>query len=180
VTSGRGGVSGQRSSQHPADQLIRELLASGRQPTTSEIQLAVERIGTAPFNRREIQVDTDLVGRRYLGQPIPVRAETSLAHLWRRALVDEQWTEGTTVEEYIADLRASVLRGQARVVIAVIRESPSAGALALNLTPADRRGPNAGPLVFVGYSVNGGMITTGYQTVDQTRIRLPGNARWLS
>jgi hypothetical protein len=180
VTSPRGGASGQRSSQHPVDQLIRELLASGRRPTDSEIQLVIERIATAPFNDREIPVDADLVGRDYLGQLIPSRAEASFAHLWKRVLVDEQWAGGTTVEEYLADLRASVFGERVQAVIAVIRESPSAGVVAVNLTPAARRGPNAGPLVFVGYSVNGGMITTGYQTVDRAGIRLPRNARWLS
>jgi hypothetical protein len=180
VTSGRGGASGQRSSQHPADLLIRALLDSGRQPTTEEIQAILQRLASAPFNPREIPVDVALVGRTYLGQVIPARAEASLAHLWKRVLIDEQWAAGTTVNQYLADLRASVLSGQIRIMIAVIRESPSAGALAPNLTPSERLGPNAGPLVFVGYSVNGGMITTGYQTVNQQSLRLPGNARWLS
>jgi hypothetical protein len=162
------------------DQLIRELLTSGRYPTADELRLVIERIGTAPFNERELPVDVDLVGREYLGQRILTRAEANLVHLWKRVLVDEQWAYGTTLDEYLADLWASVLGGNAQVMIAVIRESPSAGVLAENLTPVARRGQTAGSLVFVGYSANGGIITTGYQTVDRTRIRLPRNARWLN
>jgi hypothetical protein len=180
VTVGGGQGGGLRSSQHPVDRLIRDLLISGREPTPAEVQRVVERIASAPFNPREIAVDPDLIGRDYLGQRIPAHAPASLAHLWKRVLVDEQWAEGTTIDEYLADLRISMRDGQPQVMIAVIRDSPSAGVLALNQVPAERRGLNAGPLVFVGYSVNGGMITTGYQTVDQSRIRLPRNARWLS
>ena len=171
---------GQRSSQHPADQLIRELLISGRRATDDEIRSLLRRIGTAPFNSKDIAVDGDLVGIEFLGQMIPERAEALCAHLWKRVLVDEQWAEATTADEYLADLRRSIADVSARIVIAVIRGSPSAGILAPNRTPIGRRGANSGAFVFVGYSVNGGMITTGYQTLDQTRIRLPRNARWLN
>ena len=180
MISGTGGTSGQRSSQHPIDQLIREVLQSGRHPTDEEIQAMLERIGTAPFNRRDIAVDPDLVGREYLGQVIPVRAEARLAHLWKRVLVDEQWAVGTTVDEYLGDLRSAIFGGSVQVMIAVIRESPSAGVLAPNRMASSRRAANTGPLLFVGYSVNGGMITTGYQRFDRNHIRLPGNARWLN
>jgi hypothetical protein len=180
VTVGSGGASGQRSSQHPVDRLLRELLASGRAPTAAEVHLVVDHIATAPFNSREIAVDPEIIGQGYLGQRIPARASASLAQLWKRVLIDEQWSDGTTVEEYIADLRTSASDGMPKVMIAVIRESPSAGILAVNLTPDERRGPNAGSLMFIGYSVNGGMITTGYQTDDLTRIKLPGSARWLN
>lgn len=171
---------GQRSSQHPADRLIRELLVSGRRTSDHEIRTILERIASAPFNSREIAVNNALVEQEYLGLRIPHRAEASLAHLWKRVLVDEQWAEGTTVDEYVADIRASARDVNARLVIAVIRDSPSAGVLAPNRSPLQRRGPNAGPLLFVGYSVNGGMITTGYQTADQAHVRLPVNARWLN
>jgi hypothetical protein len=159
---------------------MRDLLATGREPSTAEIETIVERITTAPFNPREIAVDPGLVGQVYLGAVIPSRAQASLAHLWKRVLIDEQWDEGTTEDQYLSDIRTSMRYGRPQLMIAVIRESPSAGILTANMTPTARLGANAGPLVFVGYSVNGGMISTGYQTVSRTRVRLPERARWLS
>jgi hypothetical protein len=73
----------------------------------------LERISTAPFNERDIAVDLGTVGREYLGQIIPLRAEARLVHLWKRVLVDEQWADRTTVDEYLGDLRASMLGGSA-------------------------------------------------------------------
>jgi hypothetical protein len=178
VTS-QGGAGGQRSSQDPADRLIRALLDTGRTANQNDLDTIRRRIAGAPFNVRPIAVPSSLVGHVYRGQVIPSVADSLSVHLWRRVLVDEQWAPGTTSADYLDDLRRAVREPGARLAIYLLRQSPQAIVVGPSSVPEARRGPRAGAWIVVPYSVNGGMLTSGYQVHDLASVTLPSRTRWL-
>jgi hypothetical protein len=137
------------------------------------------RISEAPFNTRPMSVQADLVGRMHLGRTIPPRAESLSVHLWRRVLVDEQWAPGTTSDDYLDDLRNAAREPGVRLGIYTLRQSPHAVVIGPNRVPEVRRGVRAGNWIVVPYSVNGGMLTSGFQVHDLANVSLPPSARWL-
>jgi hypothetical protein len=180
VSQPGGGMSGRRSSQDPADQLVRELLVTRRAVESNEVEMILHRIATAPFNTRPLAVDANLVGSSYLGRVLPERADSLSAHVWRRVLMDEQWAMGTTADEYLDDLHQAVQAPGTRLAIYSLRQSPHAVVIGPNSVPPHRRGQRTGALIVVPYSVNGGMLTSGYQVHDLASVSLPPSTRWLT
>lgn len=168
-------------SQHPADQLIRELIASARAATASDVDAIIQRMATAPFDSRVFPLPRRYHGLSYLGHTITAREPALFGHLVQRVIGDGQWRWDSTEAEYLADLRSAVRHESARIGVYQRR----GGAIAAIVVPtaevlsADRRGPRALPWLFVAYSADRGTIISGYQATALDRLSIPEHVRWL-
>lgn len=175
------GAAGEPISQHPVDRLIRELIRTGRAATAAEVQQIIERLATAPFNPRQRRVRGEERGASYQGYTLGPREDALRYHLIKRVVIEKQWAEGTTEEQYLADLRRAASWVAARLVVFERR----GGFLAATITPTDlvisaaRRGPRSLPAVLVIYAADRGIIVSGYQFSSLETVRIPEEARWL-
>jgi hypothetical protein len=168
-------------SQHPADRLIRALIATGRLATPGEITQIVARMAAAPFDPRLRPVPAKLRGATYQARTLGAREPAVLRHLVQRVVEDRQWVDGTDEAEYAADLQQAVRDSTARLVVYIRHGGPMAGALSrtARVLPASRLGPDALPWLFVAYSADRGMIVSGYQASGVHTLSLPEDIRWL-
>jgi hypothetical protein len=182
--AGRGildGMPNRGGSQHPVDQLIGALVQPGRVVEPTEIDRIIDRMATAPFDPRLAPVPLAERGLDYQGRVLLARDESLFMHLVRRVLIDGQWAEGTTTEQYLADLRRGVRATSARLAVYARRGGRLATALTATAgsVPVERRGPAALPLLLVVYSADRSMIVTGYQVSSLQVAGISEDARWL-
>ncbi len=177
--AGDGGDSG-LASRHPADRLIRALIATGRPATPEEVAAIVECLASAPFDRRPVPVPTRMRGMSYQGRVLGARDDSLAYHLVKRVLEERQWAEGTTAAQYVADLHRAV-RAASRLTVYERRGGP----IAATVTPTDRvlsveqLGEEPYPLILVVYSADRGIITSGYQISGLETAGIPKEALWL-
>ena len=168
-------------SRHPTDRLIRDLIETGRRVTPEEIERIIERMATAPFEPRVRRVRPRERGASYLGQTLGAQARSLAYHLIKRVVLEKQWAEGTTEEQYLSDLRRAVRSPDAR--LAVYRRQT--GAIAATLCPTStalppvRRGADAVGLLLVVYSADRGIMISGYQISALDQANIPQEALWL-
>ncbi len=168
-------------SRHPVDLLICELIAGQRQAKPDDIAHIIERIATAPFEPRARRVPLRERGIAYAGRALGAREASLFYHLVKRVRIERQWAVGTSMEEYLADLRAAVRHPLAR--LALYRER--GGHLAATSTPtvevvpAARRGARPRDWLLVIYSADRGIMISGYQYSSLSTARIPGEAQWL-
>lgn len=135
----------------------------------------------APFDRREVPVPERLRGLAYQGHVLAARHDSLVYHLIKRILDERQWAEGTTIADYLADLRRAVLHSATRLAVYERR----GGFMAVTLTqtvavvPLARRAAGTLPHLLVVYSAERGMIITGYQVSSLDLTGIPEAARWL-
>ncbi len=174
-------MTGDPISRQPVDRLIRELIDTGRQATEAEIGRIIERMATAPFDPRVRPVPVKDRGLAYQGRVLGEREDSLFYHLVKRVRIEETWPDGTTADQYLADLRQAVRAPTAR--LALYKER--GGHIAAIITPTStvlreaRRGPQAYPNLLVIYSADRGIIVSGYQFSTFARARIPQEARWL-
>lgn len=168
-------------SQHPVDCLIRELVATRRWPTPSEIGEIVSRVATAPFDPdQDVSVRIKHRGLRYQGEILGARASSLTYHLVKRVVDDQQWAFGTTAEEYLADLRQAVRSADARVILYERRGGCIAAVMTRTRLPPARVGEGAEAWMLVVFSADRGTILSGYQTSSDTPVNIPKDALWLT
>lgn len=174
-------MSGDPLSRHPADQLIRELIATGRAATEEEVARIVARLATAPFDPRVLPVPAALRGARLGGRTLGHHEPAVTIHLAQRVIGDGQWSAATTEADYLADLRRGIGDPSARLVIYKRRGGPIAATLtpADRALPSDRRGPKSPPWLYVVYAVDRGIIVSGYGASGPQTLSIPEDARWL-
>jgi hypothetical protein len=145
-------------SQHPTDQLIRELIQSGRATEPAEIERILDRMASAPFDPRAVRVPIHERGLTYGNRMILERADSLFLHLVRRVLIRGQWSIGTTPDQYLDDLRQVVRVQDINLTVYSRRGGSLAAALAPTnqVVPPDRRGPRSLPELFVVYSADRG------------------------
>ena len=97
------------------DALVRELIARERTATESDIERIVAAVARAPFATRPVGVPEEVRGHEYLGYRLGAKAPSWLVHLAKRVILEKQWREGTTLDEYLHDLRVAVLHRERRV-----------------------------------------------------------------
>jgi hypothetical protein len=166
-------------SPEPTDRLIRELIATGREPTRAERRRIFDRIASAPFSRATIAVpprDQDLLAD---GQPIGRRASSLVYHRAKHT-ADRQWMASTTAHQYVGDLRRGVrartaelgLYSSGGVALAAVRV-PTEDAV-----PTARRGRGARRFLLVVYSADWDRIRTGFQYDSLDRTQIPSDVQW--
>jgi hypothetical protein len=172
---------GSPSSLHPVDQLIRELIQSGRLANEQEVQRILDRLAAVPFDTSLRSVRLRHRGLSYQGTTLGARAPSLDYHLVQRVLVDQQWAAGTTAAEYVADLRKAIRHPASELTVYERRGGHVAVVLAPTeavLAPA-ARGRLWLPELLVTYSADRGIIVTGYQVSSRAAASIPPGARWL-
>lgn len=155
-------------------------LVDGRRETTADDKLAIlDGISQAPFYAGDARIPSHLRGLSFEGRPLGNREPSLRAHLARRVLDDEQWSAGTTEQQYLEDLRAALQHVYAQVVLYKRRGGYVASALSPNGVPEARLGKRPENNVFVVYVADRDSIITGYQTAGEQYLGIPEGAIWL-
>lgn len=165
---------------HPYDDLIRAIIRTGRQATPTEVQQILRHIAGAPFDPRVIAVPSNRRGLTYQGRTLGGYEDALFVHLVQRVVVDEQWADGTTEQEYLDDLHAAAGDPGAQLVLYQRRGGAIAAIFAPNVVPAHRWGRHAEPWLFVVYAADHGTIISGYQVSGLQTLSIPGGAQWLT
>jgi hypothetical protein len=166
-------------SSHPVDQLIRDLLTDQPAADDEEIAAIITRLMSAPFSEQVVTVPQRYRGLQYAGSSLGSRERSLRLHLIVRVVADGQWSDRTTEESYLSDLRTAVRDPAARLVLYRRRGGTIAAILTANQIPQERRGALALPLLYVIYAVDHSTIISGHQVSDLSTIGIPGDARWL-
>jgi hypothetical protein len=164
-------------SQHPADRLIRELIATHRQATPEEVAVIVARMASAPFDGRIVKIPPAL--RPVIGG---TTADSLAIHLAKRTFVEQQWVDGTTAVDYVADLRRAILAPTARYLAYTRRGGNLAASItpATDVLPSDRLGVRHVSNMLVVYSVDRGVLISGYQFSDLSKTGIPEEVTWIN
>lgn len=168
-------------SQHPTDRLIQELIVTRREATDNEIERIVERMATVSFEATERSVPVDDRGASYQGQTLGAKSDPLTYHLIKRVAIDKQWADGTTAEQYVADLRQAVRDPAARLAVYQRRGGPIAASVTptARVLPPERQGRRPQPELLVIYAPERGIIISGYQFSRLENTGVPEEARWL-
>ena len=169
------------ASQHPVDRLIVRLIREEIEASADDRQRIVDRMATAPFNQRPERVHGRLRGTTY-GNIVLGRVALPLdLHLAKRVVEEGQWAFGTTSDEYLRDLRRSVLHPEAQILVYARANGLVAATISPtdDVVPANRRGVNALPSLLVIYSALHGNVRTGYMFSGLDKLNLPEGVRWL-
>jgi hypothetical protein len=168
-------------SQHPVDQLIRELVVTGRAATDEEVMRIIDRMASVPFASHEVIVNPRERGASYEGYVLSKRADSLSYHLIKRIVIERQWRPGTTAQDYTADLRRAVRSAGTRLGI----YSRQGGAIVVAIAPTatiltpERLGEKPEPQLLVIYSTDRGRIISGYQFSTLEATTIPQEVRWL-
>jgi hypothetical protein len=162
------------------DDLIQDLCRQPRQPTVIEMAQIRDRLSSAPFSTQTVRVPVRDRGYVYLGQRLESRASSDFLHLVRRVVIDRQWAHGTTIDEYLSDLRQLALVPSSDFVVYDRGQGPIAAVIGPNSTPPERLGPMALPYLFVVYSADRSCIITGYQISDIRELHVSDGPLWLT
>ncbi|MBA2714440.1 MAG: hypothetical protein H0U55_12915 [Rubrobacteraceae bacterium] len=163
------------------DKVIIELHANpGRRASEAEIQAIRDRLTSVGFPER-VRIPLASRGLSASGYTLGRREDSLIHHLVRRIVLDEQWTDGTTPEQYLADLRASIKDNSARFGVGKPQgnSAPLVYVFAGNLVPQQRRGRRDDPFLFVLYGVADGVIITGHMVSGADAVRKADDFRWL-
>jgi hypothetical protein len=167
-------------SQHPVDRLIRELIATRRHPSPSEVAVIGDRIATAPFDpRRRIPVLTGHRGISYQGQKLGARASALDYHLVKRVMIERQWADGTSAVDYLSDPHEAARAPDARLVLYDRRGGSMTAVVSRNRILHSRRGTDSLPWLLVVFSADRGTIVTGYQVSSDPPNNIPEDGLWL-
>ena len=151
-----------------------------REASEAEIQAIRKRVMNVGF-LEEIRIPPSSRGLSASGYTLGGRESSLVHHLVCRIVLDEQWNDGTTPEQYLADLRAAVEDGSARFGAGKPpgNNAPLVYVFAGNPVPQRRRGRRAEPSMFVLYGVADGVIITGHMVSGTDAVRKADDFRWL-
>ncbi len=168
-------------SEHPTDRLIRDLIQNRRPASDNEVAQIVDRIARAHFSRQIRVVPSRDRGASYGGRTLGNRADSLTYHIVKRVVVEEQWADGTTDRQYVADLWRAARSPAASLAVYVSGDDHIAVTLTptADVIPPERLGIRPEQLVLVVYSAGNGIIVTGYQVSSVSATRIPSEAIWL-
>jgi len=150
-------------------QLILTLINTNRQATDEELQQIIDHTTQAPFSSRLLKINwwlrQELADR---GFQVPSERLPSVEiHLLKRIHLDRQWPPGTTVVQFVADLHQAMRHPDMHVWTYRWLGEAFAGFL----TPSHVQNvPNPEAYIFVAYSADHGVITTGFQASSPEAI----------
>jgi hypothetical protein len=168
-------------SDHPVDRLIVRIARGEVTAASADVDAIVQRVASAPFNRRPVRVPRLDRGLVY-GNIVIGRIANSLElHLAKRVRGEHQWAEGTTTDEYLRDLRTAIQQETAQILVYERSGDIHAAAIATTseIVPVERRGNTWLPHLLTVYSTRHGILVTGYMFSDIQELNLPEIVRWL-
>jgi len=168
-------------SQHPVDQLIRELVDTGRAATDADVVRIIERMASVPFASHTIRIDLDERGASYQGVVLGTLADSFTYHLIKRVAIEQQWADGTTGDDYLQDLRRAIRDTEAHLTVYSRRGGVVAAIIVptARILPPERCGDRPEQSIIVIYSTDRGRIISGYQFSSLAVTGIPQEARWL-
>jgi hypothetical protein len=169
------------ASPHPVDQLIVRLIRGEIEASPEDVDRIVQRMATAPFNQHPTRVPLRDRGTVYGSIVLRRLADPLEVHLVKRVVVEEQWAFGTTMDEYLADLRSAILHDRASLLVYERTNDLVAATMTPtdDVVPASRRGVNSEPNMLVVYSARHGSVLSAYMFSTVERLDLPEAIRWL-
>ena len=154
------------------DELILNLVDSGRQASVSELATIVGHVAQAPFAVYLAKVPNQL--RQLLsgqGIQLPSKLSSLEIHLLKRVNEEEQWPKGTTAAQYVAALHQAISHSDVQIWYYRYYGQPFIGFL--SPTPVQMT-EGARAYTFVAYSPTYGTIMTGYQATSADTIFTDG------
>jgi len=96
------------------DDLILNLIETGRQASAEEVAAIVAHVAQAPFASYLAHVPSPVrMGLAQVGITLPFgKVRTVEWHLLKRIYLDQQWPVGTTEAAFVADLHQALLHAQ--------------------------------------------------------------------
>lgn len=161
------------------DDLIQEILDAERRPTSQEVHAIRSHVSVAPFNQHSVRVTRNLRGVAFQGHRLGNRENSLLLHPAKRVLIDRQWSDGTTADQYLEDLREVVAQLESRLLVYRRDRSSIVAIYGPNRMPVHRRGARSLPSMYVVYSVDYRCLLTGYQISTINEADIPGDTLWL-
>jgi len=161
---------------------IRDIVETGRLASADEVRQIIAAMAVAPFSTRRIRVSASV---REVDQTerLGARADSLAVHLFKRIWLDRQWTESTSVDDFLGDVAVAVKHPTA-MLLAYRRQGrlfTASISFTTHVVPEVRRGADAGryPLLVVVYDVEEEAIVTAYMFSSIQTLNLPGDVRWL-
>lgn len=169
-------------SQNPTDELIRLLCAGERPAITEDVTQILVQVAGASFGSAAVYVPVKHRGMTYHGRSLQRHEASRFYHLVKRVVIERQWAEGTTEEEYEDDLRRATSVTSARLAVYTRWRTPFAAVFVpvADVVPLPRRGPGACPWLVVIYSADRGARVTGYMFTSLAELDIPEDAVWLT
>lgn len=167
--------------QHPVDQLIRELIQMRRPARPTDVEQIIALMTAAPFDSGIVAVPGQERGARYRDIILTARVPSLDYHLVKRVALEHQWADGTTAQDYVADLRRVARLPEARLAVYERRGGNIAAVVAAteDAVPQQRRGSRSEPHLVVIYSADRGIMVTGYQFSNISTVGIAPGAQWL-
>lgn len=164
------------------NELIIEISESGREATDDEIRRIREHVAGVAFEPGGMTKAGGLVaGLSWQGRTIRSndRLENSVVHFLRHTVVQREWPEGTTLDGYAASLRQAIQDPEGGIAIERQHQQWQLSFISRAYAAA---GPDSGGWILVGYPLEYGYWSTGFQPdLGLRRITLNDSEgeRWL-
>jgi hypothetical protein len=162
--------------------LVATLVDTGRSATEDEARQIIDAMAAAPFTSRIVRVPP-LVRTADPAKRVGSGADSLIVHLIKRIWVERQWSESTTADDFLVDIRAAIRHPTARLL--AYRRSGQTFAATITQTslvvPVTRQGMEAPhyPDMLVVYDVEADAVVTAYMFSTIENVRIPGDTRWL-
>lgn len=136
-------------------------------------------VASAPFSIRLVSVPVALRGQTFQGVQLEGKLPNDFLHLAKRILVEQQWGQGTTLDEYAVDLRSAILSEYSAIVFYNDQNENYIGFFKYSPLPPSRRGLAFRNFVYVVYTATWGAIKSGYQVTVKANFRVEENPLWI-
>lgn len=164
-------------------ELVEDLVQTGREITDAELHEIRRAVASAGFGPTDTMKATmDMAGLTWQGRVIASsdRLPNDERHYLRHAVAREEWPANTTLHDYIHSLSDAVLDLRGGICL----DSLAATHWLTFFSRSGRwRGPASGGWILVGYNLDHGHWTTGFQPVEGLDYRPPYferlERRWL-
>ncbi|NPV85996.1 MAG: hypothetical protein HPY45_08320 [Anaerolineae bacterium] len=152
--------------QYSADDLIRVAGLGLRELTHGELERVARHVANAGFSSTEMmRVRTSIRGQVWDGKKLEIgdTIPTDVGHYLKHVVVNQEWPDGTTLEDYKRSLEEVILDQDSDVFVSRYNDAWQIGFVRGS---RDWRGSNGGDFIFVEYKVQYGYLVTGYQPED--------------
>jgi hypothetical protein len=162
--------------------LITEIAESGREATDDEItriRVHVAGVGFEPGGWTKAGIP--IAGLSWEGHIVRSsdRMENAIVHFLRHTVAQREWPEGTTLDEYIASLRQATQYADGGITL---ERQHQQWRLSFISRAYGAAGPDSGGWILVGYPLEYGYWSTGFQPEFGLRHVILNTAegeRWL-
>lgn len=166
-----------KSAGNSVDDLVRIAGLGMRGLSANEIRRIQEEIARMPFTTKTVRVPLVDRGKFINGIQLEKYTPSDIYHLFKH-IDDGQWRSGTSLDDYLDDLRNGILRAE-RIATYIHQNERVVGFFAKNGIDVSHLGPVSEEYLYVVYSINRHAIMTGYQTSGLDKLTIPGDAVWL-